>query len=624
MKKINHINQYLLEKYPTIWNTKLVWMLLTAIVIHILFFFIGYTSHTNPETLQSTNAVGDYFNNGLIYIQLIISILMIVTWLIMMFKNNAFKNFYPISKLKLFFQFFQYFIIIFACITFYFSYMFGFKLFINQKYNDDKMTKNIELINKVYPFLAQNTTDFTLDNRLTPKPFFDLYCEREINNIHRDKKYYVYYDQVYQYFSTYSKTSYKKNKDGEFIIPEPENSNNAEIAYTENTRNSEVFHFKKDVVDVSPYIKTTGLTFYNYSTIFYDKSEEPIYNSNINNYQEDALALDQNLARKKREKINQSVSGLLDRKNPQEISALLSDFLAVSKDYKIKNNLDQKSWIKMVYNPENLEVRYFTKKYLPKPNESYDPNYSGDYAMALTTDAVANAAVDDNGNIVNAAVAIKDFNPEINKQLSPENYFKRNLTNYYYFSDDLKSLLVNVDTIKTKDYVSEAIHFCLWIAFALSAFIFSFRILGLRSLLFSIISAGVLALAIVLIGLSSRLIIEDSGEFFLLYLVLLIGIVILAVPFLMMGKIKKFISSIFMTISMNGFPLFLLLIVGIITIYQKKDCSETLDLNGNYKSCTDLFDTFGAVNISWIILILSFIFIYFYTSILQKWKALPE
>ena len=36
------IDQYLLENYPTIWNTKIVWMLLVNVIIHILFFFIGF------------------------------------------------------------------------------------------------------------------------------------------------------------------------------------------------------------------------------------------------------------------------------------------------------------------------------------------------------------------------------------------------------------------------------------------------------------------------------------------------------------------------------------------------------------------------------------------------------
>lgn len=128
MQKIYKFNQYVLEKYPTVWNTKIIWMLLASIVVHILFFIIGYLSHVNPVSLQKFEVKDDYFRDGMIFIHLIISILMMVGWLIMMFKNNAFKNFYPSSKSKLFLQFVQYFIIIFSCTTFYFSYMTGFKM----------------------------------------------------------------------------------------------------------------------------------------------------------------------------------------------------------------------------------------------------------------------------------------------------------------------------------------------------------------------------------------------------------------------------------------------------------------------------------------------------------------
>ncbi|MBD8081453.1 hypothetical protein [Chryseobacterium caseinilyticum] len=161
MQKINQFNQYLLEKYPTIWNTKIVWMLSAGIIVHILFFIIGYVSHINPKSLQTSNVTDDYFRDGIILIHLIISILMIVGWLIMMLKNNAFKNFYPNSKGKLFSQFFQYFVIIFVCTTFYFPYMIGFRMYINNKYPDAEMKKNIETINLGKAFLSQDLELYT-------------------------------------------------------------------------------------------------------------------------------------------------------------------------------------------------------------------------------------------------------------------------------------------------------------------------------------------------------------------------------------------------------------------------------------------------------------------------------
>ena len=111
MRKINQINQYLLERFPNIWNTRIVWMLLLGIAVHFIFFFIGFVSHASPGTLQHTRAIDDYFSTGLVFVHVIISVLLIVGWLIYMLKNNAFKNFYPSSGKKLFFEFVQYFII---------------------------------------------------------------------------------------------------------------------------------------------------------------------------------------------------------------------------------------------------------------------------------------------------------------------------------------------------------------------------------------------------------------------------------------------------------------------------------------------------------------------------------
>ncbi|MGO4710910.1 hypothetical protein AB4Y90_17735, partial [Chryseobacterium sp. 2TAF14] len=270
MQKLNKFNQFLLEKYPTVWNTKIVWMLLAAFVFHIVFFIIGYLSHIDPVSLQKYSVKDDYFRNGVIFIHLIISILLIVGWLLMMLKNNAFKNFYPVSKGKLFGQFVQYFIIIFSCTTFYFSYMTGFRMFINNKYPDHEMAKNIDIINRTAPFLSQNIESYTLENRLSPKPFYDLYCETDLEEIDRNKKFFVYYNRIYQYNSLYSKKSYQKDKRGNFIPPNPEYAQKIKPAYSSEEEKFETFYYKKDVVDLSSYIKTSQPSFYNFSEIFYD------------------------------------------------------------------------------------------------------------------------------------------------------------------------------------------------------------------------------------------------------------------------------------------------------------------------------------------------------------------
>jgi hypothetical protein len=626
MQKIYKFNQYLLEKYPTIWNTKIVWMLLASIVIHILFFIIGYISHADPVTLQKFDVRDDYFDGGMIFIHLIISVLMIVGWLILMFKNNAFKNFYPSSRGKLFLQFLQYFVIIFASTTFFFSYMTGFKMFIKNKYPDKEMAENVALINKVYPFFSQELENYTLDNKTFPQ-FSNLYCETDIEKINRNQKYFVYYDRVYQYNTLYSKTVYQKDKYGDYLFPNNESEH--DLAYDETKGNSKTYYFKKDVVDVSPYIKTTGLSYYNFSTQFYKNDLTEKGYLRRNHYNDDYINDDKESFKKEKFEINKITTELLNKKNPAEIEKLMNNFLKISKKFGIKNNIDAKGWTKMVYYPENFEVRYFIKKYKNNANEQYDPLRTGDddndygYIEETATATIDSTAASVDGAAKKDGVTIKEFNPDINNQLSPTDYFRDNLTDYYYNTEDLRNFLGNVDIVKSTDFFSENIHIYLWIAFFLSTFIFSFRITGLKSLLFSTISAGVLFLAVILItvlySVSGG---RGSEEFFVSYLVFFIGLLILMIPVLMMKKIRKLISSIFINISMNGFVLFVVLIVFIITLHQEQYCREIS--NGvKYRECKTLVKMLD-LNVSYIILIFGFIFMYLYTSVLQKWKAMPQ
>ncbi|MCJ8154582.1 hypothetical protein MKJ01_12490 [Chryseobacterium sp. SSA4.19] len=618
-KKIKQFNQYLLERYPTIWNTKIVWMLLASLIIHIVFFIIGYISHSDPKSLQKFDVRDDYFADGMIFIHLIISILMIVGWLILMFKNNAFKNFYPTTKWKLFSQFLQYFIIVFACTSFFFSYMTGFRLFVQNTYPDNEMSEKVAVINRTYPFFSQDIENYTLDNKVFPQ-YPDLFCETNIEKIDRNKKYFVYYDRVYQFYTLYSKTVDKKDAAGNYSYPQTEPENR--FAYSEKNDDSETYYFKKEVVDLSPYIKTTGLTFYNFSSLFYRNNLEEkmflkrgYYNDQFNDYK--------NSYRKERFEVNRLTAELLNKKNPAELEKLMKDFLRISGEFGIDHNLDSKNWAKMVYQPEDFNVRYFIKKYKVRPNEAYDPNgqYNDDYGTTTVATDARTEVVE--GHIVNKSVQIKDFNPDISKQISPEDYFKKNLTDYYYNTSDLRNFLGNVDVIKSTDFFSENIHIYLWIAFFLASVIFSFRVTDLRSLLFSMISAGVLFLAVVLI----TVLYSVSGgrgneEFFISYLLLGIGLLILLVPLCMMRKFGKLASSIFITVSINAFVLFVFLIFFIISLHQKETCRELISSNG-YSDCKTIIETLD-FSLSYIILVIGFVFMYFYTVILKKWKAMPE
>ncbi|KQR94830.1 hypothetical protein ASG01_02905 [Chryseobacterium sp. Leaf180] len=631
MQKLNKFNQYLLEKYPTVWNTKLAWMLLAAFIFHLLFFVVGYLSHVNPETLQAQYVKDDYFRHGLIFVHIIISVLMIVVWLIMMFKNNAFKNFYPQSRIKIFGQFVQYFIIIFASTTFYFSYMTGFKMFINNRYPDSEMVKNIETVDRASAFLSQNASLYDLRNRLYPEVFFNLYCETNIRKIDRTKKYFVSYDRVYQFYRLYTKISYLHGD--EFTEPQAEKKEKKEIVYSLLSKDgkSKTNYYKKEVVDVSPYINFTGFSYYNYSEIFYDAGAE---NETLEYYPTDPNRDALNIPSKRKQfEINRKTADLLNKNDIKEIEKLLSQFLSISKKFGIKNNLNAQKWAQIVYAPKEYPVRYFIKSYKNKPGTPYEEfGETTDTAVyaepAIDSTAVnfeGNQILDSSGEIVTDSVLIKDFNPDISKQISPEEYVKQNLTEYYYYNDDLKNFLASVDEIKSFDYFTENIHLYLWISFFLSVFILSFRITGLKSVLFSAVSAGVLTLSVILIAVLYQVSAHGKVDFFAGYLTLIISLLILIVPIFFIRKFSKKITSIFVNLSLTGFVLFVFLILGIISIHQRQACYGKREAAGIGEKviCHDVFDDFG-LSLSYLILILGFIFVFLYSAVLMKWKARPE
>ena len=575
MQKINRINQYLLERYPTIWNTRIVWMLLLGIAIHLIFFFIGFISHASPSTLQSSGAISDYLSSGLVFVHVIISVLMIVGWLVFMFKNNAFKSFYPSSGKKLFYEFFQYFIIIFISSTFYFSYMVGFRLFINYKYDDEKMEKNIGIINRANAFLSQELELYTLDNRLFPKEFSDYYCETEINKIDKNQKYFVYHDRVYQYWSLYEKVVTERDKYDEFVYPKEEAKNGTGLAYYETSKDgkSRIYYFKKAVQDLSAYIPTTAPSYYNFSDVFYNVNQNPSNHSRKYRYEAGIPIVEDNDTFKKHKAlINQQTTELLKSKNPKAIEELMQDFLFISKEFDIRNNLNAKDWAKLVSHPDNYKVKQFIKKYLPKAGQDY---------------------------------------------------FKKNMSGYYYYTTDLRYLLENVYTVKTYDFFSQTVHYFLWLAFGLATFIFGFRVTNMRSLLFSIVSAGVIILLVTLFCVMSAFVFNLRNEFFIFYTMLTVGIVILLIPFLTLKRMSKLFSSIFMLITINAFPIFIWLILIIINEHQTANCrfnSQLVDLEND---CLGFSDEFG-FTLSYLVLIVSMLFLYFYTGFIKKWKALPE
>ena len=630
MNFINKINNYLIQRYPTIWNTRIVWMLAISLLAHIVFYFIGFISHSSPLSLQNSRVIDDYFSSGVIMVHIIVSMLMLVGWLVYMFKNNGFKNFYPTSNLKLFGQFVCYLVIVFASISFYFSYMFGLRSYINKTYPNDELVKNVDIINKAYPFLSIGYQDYSLDKKAYPKPFYELYCETNDDLIDYNKKYFETNGYKYQFYSLYKVAITARDGYGEFKYPAAEYKNGTSLAYKEFVKDTCNYYFKKDVVDVSADIKTTNLSYYNFSRVFYTLDFEEIdfydrYNySYASSYPEEAAMYGTNPNAAKNYEFSKQFSDILDRKDPTEIKKILNDFLEVSKQYQIRTNLNADDWFKLIYHPDTFEVKHFIAE---NENEyAYPADSISIMADTLANDAaaaVAVAPVPEETVIAPPVEAPVAQMPVSNDKMY--NYYNKNLTKYYYQANNLNDFLRSVELIKNVDFVSRNIHVYLWIAFFFSTLIFSFRVTNLRSVIFTGITTGVLSLVIGLMVLVYSMGLGGSEEYFAAYLVLTIATVIILIPFLFLRSASKLFTSIFMNITINGFVLYVLLILGIISMHQKDACRAQPGYYSSYPSkiCTTLLEYLD-MNTSYLLLAVGLLFLFLYTTVIKKWRAVPE
>jgi hypothetical protein len=579
---ISKINLKLLESFPNVWNTKLVWMLCIAFSIHVLFFILGFMSLIDPTTMHERSVDSLFFRNGGMLFSLIISILMLVLWLIHLFKNNAFKAFYPTRKSDLFIQFVSFFIIIFFSTTYFYSYSFGVKSFISVTYKDSAVAKDVKTTNNTALFFSHKLEDYLIDKARYPEFFYNNYCEIEYGLIDKSKPFYEVFEKQFQFY-TIKSIDVKQVQTGNTYT-----NYRALDGYIHQEvidKNTLKYYYKDSVVDASKHIATLLPSYKNYSKTFYLDRHNETY-SKFDSYNHSGYNSYNNYSpiAKKQNQINVE---FLNKATKNDVIKKLDTFITMVGKYKIPHNLTAQKWAEAVYNPTHFEVKSFLRKNPP-------PLY-GDESINVELQA-------------------------------SERFYKSHLSQLYIESDKLHNTLENINDIKYNNPLDYSIHIFLWIAFGLASLILMFRITGLRLLLFSIISVGVLAITIALIILLAQYTLSLNNrafEFFSIYLIFTIATLILCIPTIFYNKLKKAIVGVALNISIGGFVLYVFLILGIISYHQRNYCdqflSKTTDNCFNYT----ILDQLGFLW-SFILLLFGFIYIYFYIRVIKRWKALPE
>ena len=130
------MKKYLLERYPAIWNIQIVWLFPLILLAHLFFFGLGFVMLSDEAMSNYYYYLGNNFKGLPMLLNFIIIVLLLVGWLIYLFRNNAFERFYPVSRWQLFWRFVVYFAVILGIISTGFSFMTGEKAKVYWRYTD--------------------------------------------------------------------------------------------------------------------------------------------------------------------------------------------------------------------------------------------------------------------------------------------------------------------------------------------------------------------------------------------------------------------------------------------------------------------------------------------------------
>ncbi len=140
-----------------LWNTKAVFLLPLALIIHVLFYLAGFIYFIDIDELWQHY---HFKEENVTMISVLFSTLIIIIWLVFYLRNNPFKSFYTLGRGYMFKEFVLIFIIFFSTATFFLSYKQGLYDNVDLKTQDINIAKEATLINLSAHFIAFDYSNF--------------------------------------------------------------------------------------------------------------------------------------------------------------------------------------------------------------------------------------------------------------------------------------------------------------------------------------------------------------------------------------------------------------------------------------------------------------------------------
>jgi hypothetical protein len=172
MNFFRSIDTYLLERFPILWHSKLVYLLAAGLVIWLGFYGAGYAL-TDLALIRNSSLNDYFFESYTVVIHIVLSIIVLCFWALAFFKKNAVRHFYPLQR----FYFTRLYLCIAAGFLAIFSAVLPFQMGVRAKVRQllpkEELQRDARTLNLALAFVKNGTDDalYYLSNRAYPEPF---------------------------------------------------------------------------------------------------------------------------------------------------------------------------------------------------------------------------------------------------------------------------------------------------------------------------------------------------------------------------------------------------------------------------------------------------------------------
>ncbi|MDX5320927.1 MAG: hypothetical protein LPK45_07455, partial [Bacteroidota bacterium] len=156
MKKLN---QYLLVKYPLIWNTRAHIVFPIILVLHLLFYAAAYYAPMELSSMQDNWLLRV---NDVITFSILVSVLLIILWLVYFLRNNPLKALYPLSGWAWFGQFLIILVTFYSSSTFFLTYQQGLYDRADLVASEVELLEELETANLAVSLIAFDKEEFDI------------------------------------------------------------------------------------------------------------------------------------------------------------------------------------------------------------------------------------------------------------------------------------------------------------------------------------------------------------------------------------------------------------------------------------------------------------------------------